>query len=66
MVLLEEEGCLGLRLGDELVVPVLAHVAASVAHTQIKHPDHPGLLVVLNMLFKVVPATPSHRSVVWN
>ncbi len=49
MVLLEEEGCLGLRLSDELVVPVLAHVAASVAHAQIKHPDHPGLLVVLNI-----------------
>ncbi len=50
MVLLEEEGGLGLRLGDELVVPVLAHVAASVAHAQIKHPDQPaGLLVVLNI-----------------
>jgi hypothetical protein len=50
VVLLEEEGGLGLRLGDELVVPVLAHVAASVAHAQIKHPNHhPGQLVEISV-----------------
>ena len=45
VVLLKEEGGPGLRLGHQLVVPVLAHVAAVVADDQVEHADQSGGLV---------------------
>ena len=39
VVILEQEGGLGLCFGNELVVPILAHVTTAVADAQLEHPD---------------------------